>query len=274
MARLRSGPRRGRDRSWKHRNANNTIPTDMHMLPCSHRTHAAVPGPRVVIDAGLSGLRRLLTDCDAIYCITVLQVRAVVLPRVPARPDQRLRTASPSRLDTAHLTTVSCNPWVSARTCKCKTLKQGRIRSRQDRLYTQHVYLAVRVIGLRLPVIRAHELLHTHAYSSHDLAAISRNPLPSFICTSHALLVNGNHLCVLHDQKAGSATAEEPGVAIKAPGLSCKSRRAPRRGVVHQLVLWCPGPSPPTHAEERENLLLSAERLPCEMNVVISCQID
>jgi hypothetical protein len=111
----------------------------------------------------------------AMLYIALLCCRSERLCHPVSRPDQRLRTASPSRVDTAHLTTVSSNPWVPARTCKCKTLKQGRIRSRQDRLYTQHVYLAVRVIGLRLPVIRAHELLHTHAYSSHDWAAISQS---------------------------------------------------------------------------------------------------
>jgi hypothetical protein len=119
-----------------------------------------------------------------------------------SRPDHARETESCNSLVATppiSLLSHQC-PWVSACTCKCRTLKQGRSRCRQDRLYTQHVYLAVRVIGLRSYEPTS---FFTHAYSSHDLAAISRNPLPSVICISQALPVNGNPFCAFHDRRRG-----------------------------------------------------------------------
>jgi hypothetical protein len=148
----------------------------MHMPPCSHRTHAAVPDPRVVIDAGLSGLRRLLTDCDAIYCITVLQVRAVVPPPSPGqtKPETEICESWSPRHRSSHYCLIK-SLGVSSHMQMQEPSNRGR-RCRQDRLYTQHVYLAVRVIGLRFAGHTSPRASsHTHAYSSHDLAAISQS---------------------------------------------------------------------------------------------------
>lgn len=63
-----------------------------HGISSPTHTARAPAFPHVLIVAGFYGRLGLLTDCDAIYCITVLQVRPVV-PGVPPRVTVRPRPA-------------------------------------------------------------------------------------------------------------------------------------------------------------------------------------
>jgi hypothetical protein len=96
-------------------------------------------------------------------------------PRVPARPETEdyCESSSPRHRSSHYCLIKSLG--VSSHMQMQEPSNRGR-RCRQDRLYTQHVYLAVRVIGLRFAGHTSPRASsHTHAYSSHDLAAISQS---------------------------------------------------------------------------------------------------
>jgi len=108
--------------------------------------------PREMIDAGFVW-KRPYSPTKMLYTAAIAQVRAVVPPPF-SRPGQpALRTPHP-RVATPLISRLSHhNPQISARTCERKTLDQG-LATMYQVFCTQHVYLAVRVIGLR-SVMRA-----------------------------------------------------------------------------------------------------------------------